>query len=388
MRRFLLACLILIVLAPVGMYIAWILWPTTPYDILIIDKTVSTPERNEHRCFNWILTYDKYAKSAGGLYSISSDYAGFFPLEGGKYAIHDFDRLSATALDSLSTASDLIYVADTYGVYSLDWYTDSARAYPSRLLYGGLSKADLTLLEGMKEKKKVVMGEFNFFASPTPDSIRRAAEDAFKIHWTGWTGRYFESLDSIDNTDLPPWIMRLYRRGHGGEWPFHHSGIVLVNLNDSLLILEEKTHLLYPIPMIETQDEAVERFDVPSSLPYPYWFDIVIPDSGANVLAYYDLRTNTAGDSVLAQGSLRKVFPAVIGRTTPFTFYYFAGDFADNPIGKDFWAHLKGITWFRSFFYNRSEPSDRRGFFWKYYLPLVSHILEQSAGSRPPHPGS
>ena len=57
------AILIILILVPIVSWIAWKFQPKKPLQVCILDKTVPDLERNEHRSFNWILTYNKYVKN-------------------------------------------------------------------------------------------------------------------------------------------------------------------------------------------------------------------------------------------------------------------------------------------------------------------------------------
>jgi hypothetical protein len=115
---------------------------------------------------------------------------------------------------------------------------------------------------------------------------------------------------------------------------------------------------------------------LPASITYPFWFDVM--DAGENeVLAHYQLQTTAKGDSILAKIGLNNQFPAIIRHQDyDYPFYYFAGDFADNPLTYKR-SYFKGIRWFREFFYDPTEPTDRAYFFWEYYLPLLDYVIKQ-----------
>ncbi len=49
-------------------------------DIIIVDKTVPSLEREKHKSFNWILTNDRFVKKEKKTsYSYRKDYYGFVP---------------------------------------------------------------------------------------------------------------------------------------------------------------------------------------------------------------------------------------------------------------------------------------------------------------------
>jgi len=399
-RKILLLLVFFVALLPFWMWVGWMLTPGKPLDIVILDKSVPNETREEHRSFNFILTNNKYTTGQKKIYNFRKDYYGYFPLSDGKYKTRDFSNFSSAEISNLADTSDGAYFSETYGVYNNDWYFIRNLIYPPALVYGGLQQKDVHLLRELKARNKLILTEFNLLASPTQHTIRRDVEKLFDIHWTGWTGRYFESLDSTDNPELPDWLTVNYGAQHNGEWPFRKSGIVLIHTSGTLVVLEEKTHLNTEAPMITTLKYGQEKYNVPRTVPYPFWFDLVMTTSRNRIISEYRLDVNPKGEEKLRSYDLPQRFPALIEHDIPpaqrayspqyfgwlpspaiahtareYTYYYFAGDFADNPI-EPYLARLKGIRFFRRFLYNPTDISDRRRFFWEYYYPMVDLILE------------
>jgi hypothetical protein len=71
-----------------------------------------------------------------------------------------------------------------------------------------------------------------------------------------------------------------------------------------------------------------------------------------------------------------------------YAFYYFAGDFCDNPISMTS-AYFRGVEWLSPFAYMTEGLTERKGFFWRAYQPMLTRILEdcyarkQSKNTRP-----
>ncbi|HRS38839.1 MAG TPA: hypothetical protein P5292_06630, partial [Bacteroidia bacterium] len=80
---------------------------------------------------------------------------------------------------------------------------------------------------------------------------------------------------------------------------------------------------------------------------------------------------------VIVQKRIPKIFPAIIRRTGDYRFYYFCGDFADNPTKFRF-AKLRGITGMKFLMYNAVDVTDRNRFFWEFYLPMMQRILREA----------
>ena len=367
----------IIILTPL---ISWLLWyktPETKLRILILDKTVPMPERQEHRSLNWVLTNRMYTKTNKKIYSINDDYFGFFPMKPYKeeeYEIHDFEDLNETELKEICDTLDMIYFTDTYGVYYNEWYLDSLQTEHSARIYGGTTANEMILLEEMKKQEKLIITEFNTIASPTSRSIRRRFEKDFNIEWSSWTARHFRNLDTTQNKEIPRWVIRLYMEQHDNKWPFKKSGILFVHENTTLEILEEGIHLEENVPFIETNEYFCEKYGLIDKVHYPFWFDITFTNDSNEVISNYHLYPTELGDSILKAHHIPTVFPAAIQHLSDYRFYYFAGDFADNPlpVGSSF---FRGVQLIDFLFYEANDEA-RSKFFWKYYLPLMTTILE------------
>jgi len=361
---------------------SWLMWLNTPEKVLrvaIIDKTVATPERLEHRCFNWILTHNKYVKSNKQTYSTNDDYFGFFPLEpleNERYKIKDFEAYNSDEIKKISDTLDMIYITDTYGVYYNEWYKDSLKSGNITPIYGGMSENEMLLLEEMKASNKLILCEFNLLEPPTKDTVRKRFEKAFDLEWSKWTGRNFPSLDSANNEDLPPWLVKLYMQQNRNKWPFKNSGIVFVHTDNTIVVLENKTHLKLDVPVIKTNRKNCARFGVTDSIIYPFWFDIIIPHKSYNIVSNMQIITNSKGDSILKSHNIPNTFPATIEHLADYRFYYFAGDYTDNPMPYET-RFFKGIKFFDFMFYD-DKITSRTKFFWKYYLPLLETILDEN----------
>ena len=210
------------------------------------------------------------------------------------------------------------------------------------------------------------MTEFNDIASPTPKKIRNEFEALFQIEWTGWIGRYFDVLDTNINKELPYWLKRGYTTQHSNQWPFKKSGIVFVNENDQIEILENETHLNYEYPVIKSGETTTARFGVYNNISYPYWFDIMRTSRSNNIISYYEINSNAKGDSILESKGIPKLFPAVIERTEDCKFYYFSGDFADNPIDLSL-AKFKYAAKIKAIFTFNTGGTAKCSFFRNYY---------------------
>lgn len=373
----------IIMLLPLWMWLAWYLWPKSALNVIIVDKTVLTDQAQEHASLNWILRHNKYSKGNGNLYVVKDDYYGFFPRNIPNYTLKGFEHFSNPQLDKLADRSDMIYIADTYGIYDTDLYPERKNQEPSKIIYGGLSWQDMHVLKRFKKQRKLIITEFNTFATPSSPVIAKDFEDAFKIRWTGWVGRYFESLDTLTNKELPRWLIANYKTQNNNRWPFSKGGIVFVNKASKVVVLEYVTHLNSEMPFILTQKNQRKKYNIPKSIKYSFWFDIVQTSRSNQIVSFYDIKVNRTGKAILEKNGIPPQFPAIIEHNRKdYNFYYFCGDFADNSISQT-GAYFKGIHFFRKLFYNSDIASERVGFFWEFYSPLVTSILKDYEAKLP-----
>lgn len=364
------------IVLPLILWLLWIIKPAYKANILILDKTVLTKIGLEHRAFDWVLQHRKYFKPNGDSYSPDRDYLGFFPLKNDSFLIKDLSKLTEKQIDSLSNSTDMTYFTDSYGIYNNEWYRKQNASEHSEKVYGGLDKNDVLFLQKMKEKKKLIMAEFNFFATPTSTSVRIESENLLGLKWSGWTGRYFEQLDTIKNPELPKWVIRLYKEQHQNKWPFTKPGIVFVHSDETIAILEKETDLKREVPIVKSFKYGVEKFNIPKEIRYPYWFDITLStDTSNRVISYYELYSNERGDSILHYHNIPKIFPAAFENIVSSPYYYFCGDFTDSPIRKTL-NEVIGMEYIKMFVLNESDLNDRTPFFWRYYLPMTTKILD------------
>jgi len=376
-KKIVLAIILSLLFLPLFMWLAWVFTPKTKFVAAIVDKTVLTKQGQEHISFNWILNYNRYTKTSVDPYEIDHDYFGFFPLENEEYKLKGLERFSSKQLKQLSDDADMAYFTDTYGIYNNEWFLQTNISERSGMLYGGLSDKDLELLALMKEKKKLIITEFNTIGSPTQTQNRAEFEEMFGLKWTGWTARYFDNLDLEVNKELPQWLINNYKKAHNNNWPFTKSGIAFVNDQEQVVILEEDSHLKNPMPQIVSTAFAQEHYGLPKQIKYSFWFDVMEPDMSINkVISSFSIDANSAGLKELTKYGIPANFPAItMHKDSDYSFFYFSGDFSDNPIDTKS-SYFKGIGYFKSFFYNKDDIAERSSFFWEYYRPLLNTILE------------
>src|SRR5690606_33289704 len=132
---------------------------------------------------------------------------------------------------------DVIYLADTYGVYDEDlpWIKKDREGSRSSKIYGGLEEAEWSAIIDRlnEEKKSLLVAEYNTFASPTNQGVREGVSDYLGLEWSGWIGRYFDELDPDKNSEIPQWILDEFQ----DTWKYSGVGFVLVNDDTSEVIV-------------------------------------------------------------------------------------------------------------------------------------------------------
>ena len=378
MKKSTLVIIVIFSVLILSLFTSWFIWYIKPYKSLkvyILDKTVPTTDRQEHKSFNWILNRDKYVRKDGNLYNVNDDYFGFFP-KSNTNPEFDFKSIRIHEIEDYAINYDMCYYTDTYGVYYNEWYRQNSfeEQHISNKVYGGLNQNDYLFLKEMKNHNKLIITEFNFYNAPTNSLVREKLEDLFGLKWSGWTGKHFASLDTVADKSFPKWIVRLYKEQNKDQWPFKNGGIVLIHKFGTIAILENNNHLTYEWPVIQSNSETVEKFGVKESIEYLNWFDITFTTDTNNILANFTFNVTEKGDSLLQSYNLQSVFPAVIEHTDDYLFYYFAGDFADNPVklNSSYFTGYKEIASVLS----GVQKNNPREFYWNYYYPLMSKILD------------
>lgn len=362
-------------MAPLISWVVWLCTPKRKLVVAIIDKTELNYKGQERISLNWVLNHERYSKTVSKLYNKKYDYFGFDPLTDTSYRLKGLENFSSEKLEQLSELSDVAFFTDTYGMYENEWnkinYTER-----SHLLYGGMSDTDIEFLQKMKSKKKLILTEFNDIASPTPAGVRAKFESLFSVYWTGWIARYFENLDTLNNKDIPRWAIKNYLAQHNNSWPFKEAGIIFVNKNDQIEILGTELDLKFPVPIIHTFKYGQEVFGLPAKIKYPYWVDIMTYNDSINhAVSAYQVYPTFRGSGILKDNGIPERFPAVLMHNGPdYKFYYFSGDYSDNPIPHltSFFKGISGVSWL---FYNEANLDERKSFFWRYYRPMVTKIF-------------
>lgn len=373
--------LLIVVGLPLLSYLIWVFLPSNSFDILVIDKTVPDKTYQEHAGFFWSLNHLKFRNSEGDFYSSHTDYLGFFPNGKANFGeAKDLKGKSIEEIEILAKKTDMIYLADSYGVYEGD-FTNKQNIQLTKKIYGGLDMSDIQLFKIAKEAGKVMVAEFNSMASPTSRAIRTEFENLMGIKWTGWIGRYFDEFDTLVNDEIPRWMITQYQEQHG-NWNLTGSGLIFIKESGEIEAFLHARDYDNKVPLVRTQKINKHGFKLPEVVPYPDWFDVVMIERDYQVISYYDIDPTFEGVQRLRSMGLPRFFPAAVVRNSgDATQYYFAGDFSD--IRGNFGSHyFSGLPILWRGLYVASDYSDRQGFFWNYYHPLVSQVLKKAVKNK------
>jgi hypothetical protein len=363
--------LAVIIALPVINLIRWSAQTKKPLDIIIVDKTVPTLEREHHKPFSWVMTNERFVKKESKTsYSYTKDYYGFFPQRPIRDKKWDRNDYRLTDLIGLAEKNDAVYFTDTYGVFFNDWFRGINKSRKSRKIYGGLNNNDFLLLKEMKDRNKLIIMEYNSFDYPTAQFESIRTQEKLGVTFSGWTGKYFSSLDTTSN-DFPVWMTSMYRKQYKAPWKFTKSGIVILREKD-IVVLEVGTQLTSALPRIITDDANSQKLGVIPSVAFDQWFDIIDPLQN-QVISKFKIDATPLGDTLLSSNGLLNEFPAVVKDTVSQRIYYFSGDFATYDVPFCI-SRFKGVEKLKGILYS-DKSDDTRRFFWLYYKPLINSIF-------------
>ncbi|MCZ0754281.1 hypothetical protein [Anoxybacillus sp. J5B_2022] len=345
-------------------YWLWQLKPAKQLNLLVIDKTVPDNSYREHKGLMWILNQQKYVKPDGTKYDLKWDYIGFVPKQG-TYDVKHLPRSLARY--------DAVYVTDTYGVYEEEFLKKSKTGRRSAKVYGGMTEDDVQALRKMVMRdRKVLIAEFNSFAHPTSESVRKQFYALLNLEWTGWIGRYFPDLQS---SEVPVWVKENYKQQYGRPFRFQGPGYVLVDENDRLVVMDKREIGKKGVVFSYTK-AGEKKWGESGSVPYSYWFDIVKPLDENEVLATYTLSLSKRGKETLRALGLPSTFPAVVHHVNRlYESYYFCGDYADEADVPNIYQTVGFNTWRK--WTTSNSPDNTSVFYWKAYVPMMTHVLQE-----------
>lgn len=366
------AFILILTIALAGIFIipfaVWHEEPEIPLKVWIIDKTVPAPDYREHKGLMWLLNHSKVInEKTSSYFRYEEDYYGYFPGNNGEY--------QTRSIPTEAENPDLIYLVDTYGVYTDDYVQTKTAGIQPELIYGGLSNEEINSIFANIGSGNTVIGEFNIASAPTNNLSRQKLGKVFGIDWLGWKGRYFKTLDK--NVEVPEWVLESYEKQYGQEWRFTGSGFILISDDERIIVLETGRHVLENGLKVSFDAEYKAEFAVEGELFYQYWFEILQEKPGREVLAYYKLSMTEEGGKILAGLGLENQFPAIIrNNSAQYTAYYLAGDFADLENVVVFW-NLSWLDKIKGYTVSLTKKGEEYPdyFYWKCYVPFMKKVI-------------
>jgi hypothetical protein len=373
-----------VLVAALGVLTPWACYEMRPerrVDLCVLDKTVPFANWVEHRSFYWLLDHLNVVKADGTGYAVDRDYLGAYPPS----TPGDPPERTRDLAPGDVLAARLVYLADTYGVYRDDLSSKArmeAALERSPKIYGGLTSDEARAAAAALPAGKTLVAEFNTLGSPTGEDARTTLENALDVHWTRWIGRYFARLENV--AEVPEWMRKDYEREWGRPWRFQGPGYVLMQDDAHCEVLRvgfEAETIGLTIERERPIDPHLEG--AADRVPYPYWFDVVEAGNEAKRLASFAWHLSATGRERLKARGLPDRFPAVTRRAAlgGGVAWYFAGDFADNPLDARPVPFL-GYLGFRHLVERAKLAPSESAFYWRFYAPMMQTILRDNEVSR------
>jgi hypothetical protein len=343
--------------------------PRLPVVTSVYNKTVPNQEYREHKGLLWYLKQKKTISDEGKTFQYDSSY----------YGLH-WDKDNSyyeTPLTSLSNQTDLLYIADTYGIYKKEELSSVPVEGVSNLLYGGMTQSDVDAVRSFlnREKPSTVVAEYNTFGTPTHPYVRTQMENLLQTRWSGWVGHYVKDL--AEEGLKVAWERNRYETVYGKSWEFTGSGYVLVNEETDILVLTALEDIGEKGNELSFTEAGKALTGLSSPVLYQGLFDIVSPLEGGIPLANYSLDVTAKGLMKLTSRGLDPTFPAAIQSNTAYhTTYYLAGNFAalNYTPRLYFWEGV--IERMQKIADSKYDNID--AFYWKTYIPLLDGIYKEA----------
>jgi len=346
-------------------FILWIVQPYRQLDVWVVDKTVPYPDFREHAGLFWLLNNEKISKPGTKvLYDVRTDYYGFYPISK--------DEWRTIPMPHTSKRPDLIYIADTYGVYRDDYMQKKLPNAFSSLIYGGLNNDDYSTIQEAMGGGNTLIAEFNTAASPTNERDRALFGRLIGLKWQGWIGNYYESL--AKDGGVPDWVVKNWESERNRTWEYAGRGIVLLDEGGRVEVLTEQEDIGQNGMKMIFEQQWAKTLGIKKPTSYRYWFEWVTADPLVEEIAHYDLDLTPSGKKKLDALGLPNIFPAIVRfKNDQFTSWYFAGDFADLQFSGTPYR-MRGIQTIKRILADDTVDNNSY-FFWKVYAPLMHYIL-------------
>jgi len=402
----------------------WMIAPTLPLQVSLVDYTVPFDNYAEHKASTWSFNHLKlntprFARMHGSPHNVPQvrevwtkrlSYIGPEPFNPKRrrrlHEIYPTDLIQRSKLPY-----DMIYIADTYGVYREDFTAQIMRKGErlevtpdsdpqllrelyhqkeldvhmdfSKMLFGGLSAEDLDTVEGHARAGGDIFFEFNAFCDPTDPRERERAEEVAGTQWTGWSGRYLP--DPTDPLDAPHWLKRLYEEQYPGKKLPNRPSLLLAH-RDGRVFLIESDQPTDVVPTLHVLPGARQRLKISNAPYYYFWFAVMKPHKWqTQTLAEIELHAPPDQISIYQLLEIPTRIPLLteyrVGRSYR---YHLSIDGSDlrQDLGS---YHYAGLSVLQSLSAkNRGVSINQRQVFWQFYLPMLRAILWERSKARYP----
>jgi hypothetical protein len=367
----LLAIIIILVAVSVVLipFLVWFVRPSLDIFTVVYNKTVPDSSIRQHVGIMWFLKQAKVPTARGETFDYERDYYGYFP------DAPEEERIQPLPL--LAQHIDMVYIADTYGVYKETTGLEAPTLGTSNVIYGGMNQQDVDVLQEYlnRDRPNTLVAEYNTFGTPTPYYIQAQLYEMLRVRWTGWIGQYMADLSK--GKTVPQWAVDRYERNTGETWLYSGPGFLFTDEENEVFVLEMGMDIGAKGNQLNFTPEGSELFDLSGERYYNHIFDIVQPLAGVEVLATYTLDVTDSGARKLQEAGLTASFPAITRSTTAFhSTYYLAGNFADLPYTPNF--HF--LAWVPQIMTTTTTDTleSEKSFYWNTYIPVMSAIYQEA----------
>src|SRR5664279_1780335 len=93
----------------ISSWLGWFFKAGKHLEVIIVDKTVNSLDRDGHSSIIWLLNHEKYINASNKSYSLSRDYFGFYPLQPRNSGNFEIKHILLSDIAELSEKSDILY---------------------------------------------------------------------------------------------------------------------------------------------------------------------------------------------------------------------------------------------------------------------------------------
>ncbi|WP_408893756.1 hypothetical protein [Paenibacillus taichungensis] len=362
-----LACLTVV---SVVLVIPWILWQSQapiPLNIMIVDKGKPDLSYVGHKGLVWILNQQKIVQQTGEHYTYEEDYYGYDIQNG-------ISRIERKLPDEV-TDTDLIYLTANHHLSS----TDTNERIQDKA-YEGLTIYDAHKIREAATKGVTIVAEFSALSNAVSNMTKEQLYPILGMKSSGWQGRSVSDLQSLD--EVPQKVRMNYELREKRDWPYHGAGILLVHEDGRVIVLKKGRDVKTGDLKLSFTQEGEEWSGITRDIHYSEWFDIIVPQQQAAVLAWYKTDLTENGQQKLMDAGIPVEFAALIRNEGYNRTYYMAGSFGELE-HYSFWRRIKGWDVVKT----KLTP-DQKGvpdrFYWKVYVPVMKKILQEVQSGQAP----